>query len=288
MRELFETPEVKPGYELFLNHTASSLATSAFFYLQHVGHHYFVRDRLNCSRKDFKSIVAVYTLGGKGFLQYKGRDFEISKGQLMIINCIDYHIMRSDPEIGWHYKWVHFHGCNVEAYFNLIYEKYGPVIDFSYDSFITLCIDRMIKLVQAADIHTEIKASNILNNMLTYIFTNGNSGSSENTMNSRMQAVLEFIQENYTSSITSKDLVKVSCYSKCYLFRVFRAMTGYHPHEYIIKYRISKAKDLLKVSDRSVDEIAHNVGFESASNFIHTFKRFEGMTPLKFRKAQVY
>ena len=288
MTDLTKIPEVKPGYELFLNHTASLLAMSAFLYIQHVGHHFFDRDSLFCERKDFKSILVVYTLGGKGFLSYRGRNYEIGKGQVMIINCTDYHIMRSHPKLGWHYKWVHFYGCSAEAYFNLIYEKYGVVMDFSDDTFITQCIDNMIDLVQTSDMHTEIKASNILNNILTHVFIKCNSTNGKNTLRSRMQAVLDFIKDNYSSEITSSDLVKIACYSKCYLFRVFKAITGYHPYEYIIKYRISKAKDLLNVSSMSVDEIAHITGFESTSNFICTFKKIEGMTPLKFRKAQVY
>lgn len=285
----YEPVDVKPGYDIFLNHTVSSFAKSAFLYIQHVGEQYFDKNELNCDRQDFKSIHILITLDGKGSLTQKDKNYTVHKGQVMIINCLEHHLMSSDPVMGWHYKWIHFSGFNSELFFNMIYEKFGNVINFNEDSFIASQIDSLIEIVLNIDINAEIKASNILTQILTHVYLNGNTQTENyHTIHSRMKAVLLYIDENLASDLNYDDLVKIACYSKYHLPRIFKAFTGYSPHEYIIKLRINKAKNLLKSTDRSVDEISGIVGFQSPSNFINTFRKLEGITPLKFKKLQVY
>ncbi|NJD04392.1 MAG: AraC family transcriptional regulator [Ruminiclostridium sp.] len=282
----YNPAEVQPGFELFLNHTVSTAAKTFLLYIQHVGHHYFKGNRLFYERKEYKSFHLVFTLGGKGHLYLRNKNYDIVKGQLMFINCMEYHIMSSDAELGWHYKWIHFDGFNAESLYSMIYEKYGPVMDFGSDTFIPNGIDNLIEMVLSRDINIEIKASNIITGILTYVFLNGNSGTvSSNDANSKIKAVIDFIEKNYASDIGINDLVRIACYSKYHFSRLFKAITGYNPYEYIIKYRINTAKTLLKSTVISVEEISETVGFDTSSNFIYTFKKLEGITPSKFRKA---
>jgi AraC-like DNA-binding protein len=290
MNSVNNSTGVKAGYGLFLSHTASLIAKSNLLYIQHVGHHFFDRGSLYCDRKEFKSIVLLFTIGGKGHLSYRGRNYEITQGQIMIINCFNHNLMRSDPELGWHYKWVHFHGISAEGYFNMIFDKFGPVIDMRNDIATTQDIDQLIDMVQSGDMNIEIKSANIITGILTHIFLNGSSDIRDykNSLNSRIQAVLDYIGDNYSSKISNNELMKIACYSKPHLYRVFKAMTGYHPHEFIIKYRINMSKYLLKNTDLTVEETAQRIGFESTSNFISTFRKLEGITPTAFRKERMY
>jgi len=106
-------------------------------------------------------------------------------------------------------------------------------------------------------------------------------GKKKNDIN--MDAILEFIEKNYFSNISLEDMAAAACSSKYHFCRNFKKITGYGPYEYLVKYRINKAKSLLKETDIPVGEIAESVGFESTSNFIQTFKKLEGLTPLKYR-----
>ena len=103
-------------------------------------------------------------------------------------------------------------------------------------------------------------------------------------MNEHVTLALAFVEENYNSNISLSDMASHSCCSEFHFSRLFKKVTGYSPYEYIVKYRVNKAKNLLKNTDKSVEDIAECVGFGSASNFIRTFREFEGMTPLKYRK----
>ena len=285
-----EKNPVKPGYELFLNHTASPQARANFFYIQYVGHHFFDKDRLYCDRKNFKSMVALYTLDGKGYLYYKDKNYEIIKGRAMVINCMEHHIMRSDPTLGWHYKWVHFYGPNAKRYVEMIHDKFGPVIELENSSAVTQRIDRLIRMVQKNDLDIEIKASNDITEILTDIYLNESPpilADGKDIRDIRVKNVLDYIYNNYSSKITCSDMLKLAYCSKAQLYRIFKAMTGYQPHEFLIRVRINSSKNLLLNTTMSVDAIALQVGFENTSNYIGTFKKLEGITPSVFRKIRI-
>lgn len=68
-----------------------------------------------------------------------------------------------------------------------------------------------------------------------------------------------------------------------YLSRLFKRHTGVSITTYVIHARIEKAKELLRSTNRRVNDIALEVGFESASYFTRFFKRITGMTPVEYR-----
>jgi AraC-like DNA-binding protein len=67
--------------------------------------------------------------------------------------------------------------------------------------------------------------------------------------------------------------------------RRFRAATGVPPAAWLRQKRLARAKLLLESSDRSVTEIAFDVGFSSVSHFVHTFRRRYQITPHRIRST---
>lgn len=267
------------------NYTPSLLAKSAFFYIQSLGHfccdeNYFTR------RKGYRSFLLIYTLNGKGYANYRDKKYELTRGQVLLMNCYDYQEYYTDKKDLWEIKWVHFNGASSEEYYNIIYKNYGPVIDMGNNTSILDNINKIMHLLSAGDMQFEVKASNIILNMLTDIILtkpNSQSNSSQKVNNIQLDAVMDFIENNYSSNISLEDMASTACSSKYHFCRNFKRITGYSPYEYLVKYRINKAKSLLEITDSPIGEIARNVGFESTSNFIRTFKKLEGLTPLKYR-----
>ena len=65
--------------------------------------------------------------------------------------------------------------------------------------------------------------------------------------------------------------------------RLFKSSTGYTPNEYIIMERINHAKELLRSTDLTINEVADKVGFHNPGHFINLFKRSLGMAPGMYR-----
>ena len=64
-------------------------------------------------------------------------------------------------------------------------------------------------------------------------------------------------------------------------------MTGDTPMNYITQWRILQAKELLKETQKTVGEIASDVGYQSEAAFNRVLKKRVNQTPLKYRKAEV-
>ena len=68
-----------------------------------------------------------------------------------------------------------------------------------------------------------------------------------------------------------------------YLLRVFKANTGHTLLWYHNHIRCERAKELLRLRDRSISQVGEQVGFVSSAHFSHVFKKMTGMTPTDYR-----
>jgi AraC family transcriptional regulator len=73
--------------------------------------------------------------------------------------------------------------------------------------------------------------------------------------------------------------------SPFHFLRVFAAVIGVTPHQYVVRARLRRAAQLLADPARSITDIAYDVGFADVSNFVRTFHRAAGVSPRGFRKA---
>ncbi len=73
--------------------------------------------------------------------------------------------------------------------------------------------------------------------------------------------------------------------SAFHFLRVFSAVLGVTPHQYLIRSRLRRAARLLADEARSISDIAFDVGFGDLSNFVRTFHRAAGVSPRRFRQA---
>jgi AraC-like DNA-binding protein len=80
-------------------------------------------------------------------------------------------------------------------------------------------------------------------------------------------------------------LASAACLSVNHFIRAFHQQTGVTPHRYVVLRRIDRAIALLKRSEKSVAEVADDVGFATPAHFVATFRRTMGVTPGAFRVA---
>jgi AraC-like DNA-binding protein len=97
--------------------------------------------------------------------------------------------------------------------------------------------------------------------------------------------IIEWIRINIREDISVMDVAARFAYNKDYMSRFFKKKTGYNLQEYIHLLKISKAKDLLTRSARSIKYISELVGFNDEKYFMRLFKKYENMTPTEYRQA---
>lgn len=100
----------------------------------------------------------------------------------------------------------------------------------------------------------------------------------------RLARVLEYIEANLAHALTLRGMAEQASVSPRHFERAFRQALGVAPHAYVLGTRVTTAQHLLVRTPRlSIDEIARQVGFSSASHFASTFRRQTGVSPTAFR-----
>jgi AraC-like DNA-binding protein len=85
--------------------------------------------------------------------------------------------------------------------------------------------------------------------------------------------------------IDLEDAAREAGLSPFHFLRIFAAALGVTPHQYLVRSRLRHAARRLADDDSAVTEIAYDSGFADLSNFVRTFHRAAGVSPLKFRQA---
>ena len=107
-------------------------------------------------------------------------------------------------------------------------------------------------------------------------FTGGLSGK-------KLGQVMALIAENYESDLSLADLAGVAGMSTFHFAREFKRTTGTTPHQYLIKFRVERAKALLTGSEIPLVEVSSRSGFSHQSHFTRLFRRLTGTTPQSYR-----
>ena len=112
------------------------------------------------------------------------------------------------------------------------------------------------------------------------------SSKTEQTQKGSSEAVvsaLEYLNDNYLSDITLKDIAEYVHLSPIYFRNLFVNEMGISPHTYILNKRIEKSKKLLALNYSSMSDVAQSCGFSSQSYFNYVFKKVVGITPKQFK-----
>lgn len=100
--------------------------------------------------------------------------------------------------------------------------------------------------------------------------------------NRDVASVLQFVKTHYSEKITLADLSGHYRLNGPYMSSKFKAATGFSFNDFLNRYRVVKAMELLAKNDRKVYEIAADVGFEDRRYFIMVFKKYIGISPARF------
>ncbi|NEQ26951.1 MAG: helix-turn-helix transcriptional regulator, partial [Microcoleus sp. SIO2G3] len=101
-----------------------------------------------------------------------------------------------------------------------------------------------------------------------------------------LRQVMDYIHEHLDRDLTLATLAAIAQISPSYFSNLFKQSTGLSPHQYVIRCRVDRAKQLLRQGKLSIAEIAYSLGFTHQSHFSHHFKRLVGNSPKAFLNSQ--
>ncbi len=99
--------------------------------------------------------------------------------------------------------------------------------------------------------------------------------------------VNRYIQDHYQEPISLAMIAEKFSYNSSYLSRIYKQYMQEGLNEHISHTRIEAACRLLGEGETSISRIAEYCGFQTTKYFITVFKRFMGVTPKSWQKAQL-
>jgi AraC family transcriptional regulator len=98
----------------------------------------------------------------------------------------------------------------------------------------------------------------------------------------KLQRVIDYIHDHLDRDLSLNELAAIVQLSPHYFSQLFKQSTNTTPHQYVIRCRINRAKDLLTQGKLTIPDVAKIVGFVDQSHLHRHFKRLIGMTPKAF------
>jgi len=93
----------------------------------------------------------------------------------------------------------------------------------------------------------------------------------------------QFLRDHAAGDVSVDQAGRVAGLSHSRFFERFRQETGMSPHEYVLRHRCERARELLAEGGDSITRIALDLGFASSQHFASCFRRLVGPTPSEFR-----
>lgn len=100
----------------------------------------------------------------------------------------------------------------------------------------------------------------------------------------RMERARTYVLEHFSDSdLSVKELARGAEMSEVYFRKQFQSVCGCSPVSYIVNTRLSNAKELMRCSELSLEEIARQCGFSTLSYFCRVFREKHGISPGRYR-----
>ena len=245
-----------------------------------------------------------YLLHGKGELIIGNKEIPVKKGDLFLMNNVDLHRVISDPKEKVSIVTLYFLpeiiykagddelNLNFLKIFYYRAENFNHIIPGSDVDIkvLKLIYDIYIELQNKKNYY-ELAVKTSLQELLLILLhyfddrlvdTRVIYDQTHKNME-RIREVFLLVTKSYDKNISLDEAARAVCMSPVYFCRFFKSVTGFTFKEYLLHFKIDKAKELLLKSSRSITDIAYEAGFDNLSYFYRVFKNYTKLNPKEFR-----
>lgn len=105
-----------------------------------------------------------------------------------------------------------------------------------------------------------------------------------NERNKLLLPVFNYIDEHFQADFPLTVLAEIAGVTPQHLCRIFKESVNMRPNEYLTRRRLLEAKSLIQRNELPISDIARQFGFPDAAYFSTVFKKYEGVSPMEYRK----
>ena len=304
--EKYKTSEVTSTRRVI--NTPSAFTRENFFYIQEAGYLKSLKPHLS-RRSGLSSYLFLIVLSGSGEVSYRDTAASSERhaapqsqnnsrpeacgmitvpaqtGDCFFLDCMNEYTHISSENDPWELLWIHFYGPQAGAYYTYFREQHSWHLHSGHFTELTSAIWSVIHYHEEKTDDTDILTAQQIVNILTLMCTESDEAdSSTSALGDKLKSILHYLDEHYTEDISLDSLAEQFYISKYYLSREFKKEFGTTIIQYILAKKITNAKELLRYSNASIEDIAQLCGIDDASYFNKVFKKIEGCTASEYRK----
>ena len=232
------------------------------------------------SHKD--AYLVFYTLGGAGIIEQEGQSVTLGQNQALLMDCRTPQRYVTDPvRHHWYHLWAHVNGAGADAISQAMgLPKLQPVSLPLAD--VKPIFETIFENMKKEGYIESLTTSLAVDRLLTSIALAPDSRGSFVEFDA-VSVARRYMEEHYAEDLHVDDVAREAAISTSQLIRLFKRQLGTTPHSYLLRYRITQAKELLAETTIPVATIARQVGFASESNFSYRFGEMCGQSPSAYR-----
>jgi AraC family transcriptional regulator len=99
----------------------------------------------------------------------------------------------------------------------------------------------------------------------------------------RLRRVTELVHSKLENELTLQEMAKTVELSVAHFSQMFRKSTGQSPHQFVLRHRIERAKEMLRAAETRALDVAVACGFKTQQHFSRVFRQISGVTPREYR-----
>jgi len=100
----------------------------------------------------------------------------------------------------------------------------------------------------------------------------------------RLRTIKDLVQAKMEDELTLIEMAQAVELSPAHFSRMFRKSTGETPHQFVLRNRIERAKEMLRAPEARVLDVAVACGFKTQQHFARMFRRISGASPTEYRQ----
>jgi AraC family transcriptional regulator len=100
----------------------------------------------------------------------------------------------------------------------------------------------------------------------------------------RLRKIKELVHAKLEGELTLHEMAKAVGLSIAHFSQMFRRSTGQSPHQFVLRHRIERAKEMLQANRVQALDIAIACGFKTQQHFSRVFRQISGVTPRQYRQ----
>lgn len=245
---------------------------------------FYGRERFATARTDKECYLLLYTLEGTGMIEQNETQVSLGPESALLLDCRAPQSFGTAPGADhWHLYWAQIEGSGVHALASVLCPEKKPCavsLPDVRDSFAELLGSLETETAESA-VSTALVLHRLLAAMARQLLAADGTAANRRMIDD----AVAHIRAHYAESLCLDELLASAHISKSYFLRLFRQYMGTTPYNFLLCYRITKAKELLAQTDLPVGAVAHQVGFGDESNFSTRFTAMVGQSPLRYRKS---